>query len=127
MVKRFSSHYIFLPPSHIFKLNYLEINDKGQINCIQKLNHEISNTAFFNGILIISKEELNTNLLIEYLQKEKKKNPDNSVFDLLEEQNFSELKKEDSVFLYILDGINLLTTKLGTCNSRSDCYIKRIY
>jgi hypothetical protein len=125
-MKRFASHYLFFPPNEVFKLHYIELDENNCFQGIFPLEKEIAQTSFHNGILLPFKQEISPKHLLLILKGKEQTNPEKSIFQLLEDQYFPEIGKNDAVFLYILNGIDLLTAKFCTSNSRSNSYIQRI-
>lgn len=52
-MKRLAAHYILLSPSEDFKLHYIELTDDNRWVGIFPLDHEIAQTTFYNGALIV--------------------------------------------------------------------------
>lgn len=52
-MKRFAAHYIFIAPETRLKQHYIELSDDNTLIGIFPLTHEIAQTAFYNGTLII--------------------------------------------------------------------------
>jgi hypothetical protein len=104
--KRFAAHYIFLPPGKVFKLHSVELDENDRIQGIFPLDKETARTSFFNGILLLSKQEIVPGQLLQTLKEEKQKYPEASVFKLLENRNLPEIGEKDVVFLYHLNGID---------------------
>jgi len=111
-MKRFAAHYIFIPSFQFHKLHCVELDENNCLQNIFPLEKETANTSFFNGILIFSKQELSAEIFLKTLKDEAQKHSDFSVFELLKKQNLSEIKKNDFVFVYHLDGINLFSLKV---------------
>ena|GEM_PF-864821 len=111
-MKRFAAHYIFIPSHQFQKLYCVELDENNCLQNIFPLEKETANTSFFNGILIFSKQELSAEIFLKTLKDEAQKHSDFSVFELLKKQNLSEIKKNDFVFVYHLDGINLFSLKV---------------
>jgi hypothetical protein len=124
-MERIAAHYIYAPPQKVYKLHYVELDENKQLHKISPLEKEVSGTAFFNGILILSKTEIQTDWLLNRL-KEDDFPEETTIFDFLNSFNREEIRQQDAVFLYLLDGINLTTTKLRTDNGRCNCHIQRL-
>ena len=125
-MKRISAHYIYFPSGETYKLHYAELDDNNCFKGVFPLEKEISGTAFFTGILILLKEDISPSILLNKLKELNKSYLDKTVFELLDQLSFDKFKEEDTVFLYLLDGIDLLTTKLSTNNSSCNGYIQRL-
>jgi hypothetical protein len=125
-MKRIASHYIFFPPDEAFKLHYIELDDNDRFQGIFPLNKEIAQTSFYNGILLPFKQEISIECLMQILKTEEQANPEKTIFQLLGNRNFPEIRKNDRVFLYLLNGIDLLTAKFRTGNGCGDSYIQRL-
>jgi hypothetical protein len=125
-MKRFASHHLFFPPNKTFKLHYIELDDNNRFQGIFPLEKEIAQTSFYNGVLLPFKQEISPEHLLQILREKEQINPQKSIFQFLENQNFPEIRKNNVVFLYILGGIDLLTAKFGTSNSRGNSYIQRL-
>ena len=52
-MKRLASHFIFLPQHELFRLHYIELNERNIIEKIAPLNEEIASTSFFSGYLFV--------------------------------------------------------------------------
>jgi hypothetical protein len=57
-MKRFAAHYILYPEGNLRKLHYIELDDRNCIRTIEPLNAEIAATAFYNGIIVVSNEDV---------------------------------------------------------------------
>ncbi len=125
-MKRFAAHYIFAPPDKVYKLHFIELDGNDALTGIYPLTGEAAGIYFSNGILILSHAEINTGHMINSLTEENKKSSDLSVFQLLELQSLPSLQRGRKIYLYHLDGIDLLSAKFGTSNSGSHGNIKRL-
>jgi hypothetical protein len=125
-MKRFAAHYLFFPPDKQLKLHCIESDDSNRFRGIFPLIGEPASTAFFNGIIFPVKQTINPESLLQTLKEEAQNHPEASVFQLLENQHFPEIKLNDTVFVYVLDGIDLLAAKFSTDNRRSHSYIQRL-
>ena len=125
-MKRISAHYIYFPSEKTYKLHYVELGDDNRFKGVFPLEKEISGTAFFTGILILLKEDISPSVLMDELRELNKSYINKTIFELLDQLSFSKLKEAEEVFIYLLDGIDLLTTKFGTNNRSRDSYIQRL-
>ncbi|MDR2843675.1 MAG: hypothetical protein LBV57_03405 [Candidatus Symbiothrix sp.] len=125
MVKRIAAQYVFLPSVPVLKQHVVEL-DETVFRNVFPLEHEIASVSFFNGILILLKQDIHPVDLFNRLKMESEQQPQTSIFQLLEQQSFTKIEKGDTVFIYLLEGIDLLTAKFGTSNSRSHCHIQRL-
>jgi hypothetical protein len=60
------------------------------------------------------------------LKEEEENNPHLSLFQLLENRNFPEIRKNDIVSLYLLDGIDLAAVKLSANKNLNSSYIQQL-
>ena len=125
-MKRISAHYIYFPLGKTYKLHYVELDNNNRFKGVFPLEKEISETSFFTGILILLKENIAPSVLMEDLTELNKCFLDKTIFELLDYLSFSKIKEKDEVFIYLLDGIDLLTTKFGTNNCSRNSYIQRL-
>ena len=126
MVKRFAAHYIYLSTNRIYKLHYIELNENNELSNIHPLITEIAGTSFYNGILILLKENYTPIQLLNLIKEKKDIYPEKSAFDLLDSIPFQEIKTQDRVHIFSLPGIDLLAAELSTNNSSCSSYIQRL-
>lgn len=123
MVKRIAAHYIYYPTNGFLKLHYVELNSNNCLSGIYPLLQETANTSFFNGVLLLLKEEYVPSELLLML---KNKNEGQPIGELLNHCCFEKVDVGARVSIYILDGVDLLSAKLSTSNSGSYCHIQRL-
>jgi|GEM_PF-2385137 len=126
-MKRYAAHYIILSPDEIYKQHYIELNHDRVIVEVAPLTEEISDTAFYNGILlpvfsdsVFSREfpGIMSDYFLTYPQK--------NIIDLLKSLSIKVSVGEASVILFQLDCIQLLPSEFGTNNSGSHCHVQRL-
>ena len=123
MKKRYAAHYILLSPDRIFKQHYIELDNDNKIMKIARLDEEIENTCFYNGILFpSSSENINRQTLIDLDIKWNFK----EAIDVLFKSGIVASENANNVFIYHLDGINLSPTKFRTSNGGSHGHIQRL-
>jgi hypothetical protein len=125
-MKRFAAHYLFFPPDQRLKLHCIELDENKRFQGVFPLVGEPAATVFVNGIIFPVKRKICPENLLQTLKEEAQSHPEESIFQLLENQHFPEIQLNDTVFVYVLDGIDLLAAKLGTDNCRSHSYIQRL-
>lgn len=127
-MKRFAAHYLFLPVDKLFKLHSIELNDDKQIMKISPLDREMANTFFCNGLIWAVNE--NTFSSLEEVARIWKdilcRFPETALPELLKYLSLKEIAGGNSVDLYHLDGIDLLSAKFRTDNCGSYCHIQRL-
>jgi hypothetical protein len=104
-MKRFSAHFIFLPPVQFYQLYYVELDDSNYIQKILPMESEIAQTSFCDGVIAVLNDEIPLNI--------------------------SDLKNvfidpEKPVKLYHLPNVNFLSSEFSTSDSGSNCYIQRL-
>ncbi|MDH8700948.1 hypothetical protein M2138_000282 [Dysgonomonadaceae bacterium PH5-43] len=114
MVKRFAAHYTCSPYDKLYKLHYIEIDESNRLVSVSPLNQETHSTSFFNGVIILLKEYIQPRALLNLLKDKAAVNPDATVEELLNMNEFGSVSSGDEVNIYILDGIDLLSAKLGS-------------
>lgn len=127
-MKRFAAHYIFISPDQVYKLHFLELDDNNCIKGVFPLASETANTSFYNGILFPIKTDLviESFSILHQIKKLQKQNPKATIFDLLSQLEIVETRNDKPVSVVRLDGIDLLSSKLGASDSGSDCHIQRL-
>ena len=119
---RISAHYILLSPRQVLKLHYIELDDRNNIVEVAPLTEEIAGTAFYDGILFPSSEEIDKEALSKIL---KQKN-DISVTEALFQSGLIASGNQQAVFIYQLTGVNLSASEFGTSDCGSHCHIQRL-
>ncbi|MCL1938331.1 MAG: hypothetical protein FWF52_08055 [Candidatus Azobacteroides sp.] len=127
-MKRFAAHRIFLPPDMVFPLHVIELDDHHCIQRLFPLENEISQTFFFNGILLL----LNQKMILEpFLQTIKNEmladRSDLSILQFLMQSALPALEKDDPVFLYVLERIPLLTKQSESFVHPTTIQVRQIY
>lgn len=126
MVRRIAAHYIYIPNKEPYKLHYIEVSEINNLNNIIPLKNEIAGTSFYNGVILVLKEDYLPEQLTSLLTQLISKSPNQYVFPILNQCQFNEVSINDSIHLYILNGIDLLSTKFRTSNSSGHCHIQRL-
>lgn len=126
MVKRFAAHYLFLLGHPSYKLSYVEVSDDNRLVYTGPLRKEMAGTAFYNGIIVLSAECYVPGQLISLIEEKAKQNPSISVFGLLQEVLSTEVVRNDRIYVYLLDGIDLLAAEFGTNDGCCYGYIQRL-
>jgi len=119
---RISAHYILLSPRQVLKLHYIELDESNNIVKVAPLTEEIAGTAFYDGILFPSNEEIDTETLHKIL-KQKNEMP---VTEALFQSDLIASDNRQAVFIYQLTGVNLSAAKFGTSDCGSHCHIQRL-
>ncbi len=127
-MKRFAAHYIFLTKEKCYKQHYIELESDDCMAGVYPLENEVAETVFRNGVLFpVSKALfLNGNEILNQLKKLQMQHPDDSIFDLLDQLEIVCSDTQVPVDIYQLDGIDLPAAKLGTNDSRCNCYVQRL-
>lgn len=103
--RRFAAHFIYLSENEVYKLHFVELNDRNQILRIAPLSEEIARTSFFSGSIFIANP--GEPFSIETFRNQK-------------------LNHDKSVELYRSNSVNFFSPELGTSNCRSDRHIQRL-
>ena len=127
-MRRFSAHYILLPVSNIYKLHYIELDERMLLKSINPLENEVANTSFYNGVLLVantttfsSPQEVNA--ICEGFQRQF---PEATLSEFIAHLQLDEITEDTPVAIYHLDRIDLLSAKFRTNNSSGNCYIQRL-
>jgi hypothetical protein len=127
-IKRLAAHYVYLYPDCSFKLHSIELDENQLITQIVPLENETASTAFYNGILFVFKTGTfaSNQELTEKIQTIHQQFSSISVMELFKKLQKEAIKQGDSVQIFQLDGIDLLTTKFSTSNGGGDCHVQRL-
>lgn len=67
-MKRMAAHYIEIPPGTRLKLHYVELSDDNRLVGVFPLEHEIAQTAFYNGTLVVREDAETGYVTIEHIE-----------------------------------------------------------
>lgn len=103
-MKRFAAHFIRTSPDRLYKLHYIELDERNLIRKIAPLESEICSTAFYNGTIFVSNRE-----------------------DFPESADPADFADPDKpVFLFLFASEADPSAEFGTGNCRSNGYIQRL-
>lgn len=108
-MRRIAAHYIWY--QRVYRMHYIEVDDKGLFRGVYPLDEEIAGTAFYDGVLIPVQPDTM---------------PD---FRLLADTWISltgMVAVGSPVRIFRLGGIPLASAKLGTDHGSSDGYVERL-
>lgn len=127
-MRRLAAHYIYC--GRMYRMHYLEVDEASRLCGIYPLTEEIAGTTFYNGILIPLLQD-ETYACREAFLFSLHDNPafvrKEFVFEALAESRVTdEIRPGLPIRLFLLHGLSLAASKLGTNNSGSNGYIQRL-
>lgn len=129
-MQRIAAHYIYC--SRVYRMHYLEVDDRGCLQGIYPLEEEIAGTAFYAGILIpvpVNENYASAEAFVYSVVKNPTlcKGSKESVFKAFAESRITEdITPGTPVRLFLFHGISLTTPELGADNRSGNGYIQRL-
>lgn len=127
-MRRVASHYLFW--RQLYRMHYVELDDTGAFAGVYPLDAEIAGTEFYDGIIVPvlpCVEFFHNNTFSIPLQCNSGSTAMEIIAHKLEEEQVSvDVNTGVLVQLFLLKGISLTTTELGTNHGCCNGYIKRL-
>lgn len=129
-MRRIAVHYIYC--GRVYRMHYLEVDDRDCLRGIYPLEEEIAGTAFYDGILIpvaFNEKYASTKAFVYSLAENPTlcKGNKESLFEILAESRITEdITPGMPVCLFLFHGISLTTPELRADNRCSNRYIQRL-
>lgn len=129
-MRRIAAHYIYC--SRMYRMHYLEVDDRDCLQGIYPLEEEIAGTAFYGGILIpvpINEKYLSAEAFVYSLEHNPAlgKGGKESVFEVLAESRITEdIIPGTPVRLFLFHDISLTPPEFGTDNRCGNGHIQRL-
>lgn len=127
-MRRVAAHYIYC--GRMYRMHYLEVDDASRLQGIHPLTEEIAGTSFYNGILIplpVVEEYACREAFLFSLEQPPAFGRKECVFEALAASRVTDgIHPGMPVRLFLLNGLSLAASELGTDNRSGNGYIQRL-
>lgn len=129
-MRRIAAHYIYC--GRVYRMHYLETDDRGCLQGIYPLEEEIAGTAFYDGILIpfpVNENYASSEAFVYSVAENPTlcKGGKEVVFEAFAESRITEdIRPGTPVCLFLFHGISLTTPELGADNRCGNGHIQRL-
>jgi len=131
-MRRIAAHRIFPSDNHSLQgVHYLEVDEQNMLGGIYRLESESEAISFFNGTLFLTDASLSLSplQLLEKFQQLQKEKPSLSAYQIMEVSGLvvnNPLQFAKPVDVFILDRVNLPSSKFRADNGSGYGHIQRL-